>query len=478
MPPASPGIFRRILERYRRWLRGNRARSRKLAFCTIATKDFLPWAIVLFDSVRKHHPSSRLLLLYVMREDEPPQLPHLEGVEVLTTRALVDAEMEATLRRRYTVPEFCFALKPRLLLHALDNGCDRAIYLDSDIDVLAPIEEALIALEAASAVLTPHLDAPLPMDGKLPNEVTILRAGSCNMGFAGVADCDESRRMLGWWDSRVARWGFVAPEAGYQGDQKWMDLAPSLFPGVTLLRDPGCNVAGWNLHSRPVVLDGARRTVHGRPLAFFHFSGFDPDKPGILSKYDNRILLANQPAVAALATDFARRILAARSRAGAVQWQSIPVWPGPADGSATFAPRALDVAAYRASLAPLQPAGSFATGEEIVVPVRVTNASGASWPVARAPDGANGIALSWHVRDMAGTVIAWENRRCYLPRDLAAGESLDMVVGVRAPSAPGKYVVEFDMVHEGYAWFASHGSPTAAIVVLVGLFEDVPGGGE
>lgn len=458
----------------RRWLRGNQARSRTLDFCTIATRDFLPWAIVLFDAIRKHHPSSRLLLLYVRRDDEPSQLPVLEGVEVLATRALVDAETEAALRRRYNVPEFCFALKPRLLLHALDNGCDRAIYLDSDIDVLAPLDEALISLEASSAVLTPHLDAPLPMDGKLPNEVTILRAGSCNMGFVGVAKCDETRRMLAWWDSRVARWGFVAPESGYQGDQKWMDLAPSLFPGVALLRDPGSNVAGWNLHSRPVVLEDARPTVHGRPLAFFHFSGFDPDKPGILSKYENRHRLADHPAVAALATDFARRIVAARARADALQWRELPDEVQPVPGKATPSDGALDPAAYRAELLAQPVAGSFATGEEVVVPVTVRNASPVAWPVARAPDGACGIALSWHLRDVAGTVLVWDNLRCFLPEDLAPGESVDMVVGVRAPAAPGRYVVEFDMIHEGHAWFSSHGTRTTSIYVLVGLFDEPP----
>lgn len=413
------------------------------------------------------------MLLYVRRDDEPSQLPVLEGVEVLATRALVDAEGEAALRRRYNVPEFCFALKPRLLLHALDKGCDRAIYLDSDIDVLAPLDEALIALEASSAVLTPHLDAPLPMDGKLPNEVTILRAGSCNMGFVGVAKCDDAAdaRVVGQPRGPL---GVRRSESGYQGDQKWMDLAPSLFPGVTLLRDPGSNVAGWNLHSRPVVLEDARPTVHGRPLAFFHFSGFDPDKPGTLSKYENRHLLADHPAVAALATDFARRTVAARARADALQWRDLPDEVQAVPGKATPADGTLDPAAYRAELLAQPVAGSFATGEEVVVPVRVTNASPFAWPVARADDGAGGIALSWHVRDMAGTVLAWENRRCYLPHDLAAGEALDMVIGVRAPPAPGRYVVEFDLVHEGHTWFAMHGSPTVSIVVLVGLLVDEP----
>ena len=39
-------------------------------------------------------------------------------------------------------------------------------------------------------------------------------------------------------------------------------------------------------------------TVNGRPLRFFHFSGFDPGRPFILSKHQTRIRLPDEPVLA------------------------------------------------------------------------------------------------------------------------------------------------------------------------------------
>ena len=38
-------------------------------------------------------------------------------------------------------------------------------------------------------------------------------------------------------------------------DQRWVDFVPSLFDHL-ILKDPGCNVAYWNLHGRELTLDG------------------------------------------------------------------------------------------------------------------------------------------------------------------------------------------------------------------------------
>ncbi len=71
-----------------------------------------------------------------------------------------------------------------------------------------------------------------------------------------------------------------------------MDLTPGLFEGVRVLRDPGYNVAYWNLHERAISLEGGPH-VNGLPLHFFHFSGFDPDQPSVLSKYQDRYAMAD-----------------------------------------------------------------------------------------------------------------------------------------------------------------------------------------
>jgi len=471
-------MLRSFLARRRRQRHAAAAAGRRLVFCTIATRDFLPWALVLFDSLRRHHPAARLLLLHVSRDGEAPDLPVIDGADVIAVPDLVDEAQERLLRSRFKVPEMCFALKPALLAHALDRLGDRAVYLDSDIDVHAPLAEAQILLETSHAVLTPHLDTPIALDGMRPSDLVILRSGAFNLGFIAVAESPETRRLLEWWGSRAARWGFVAPESGYQGDQKWMDLAPALFPGAAILRDIGYNVAYWNLHSRFVDRrqDGTL-VVNGQPLAFVHFSGLDPAKPEILSKFQNRFRPEHQPTFTELARDFASRLRAAEGRAASLPWRAAPLAPAPPVTPVTPVTPCdgpLDPDAYRAAIRAGAPRGSVETGEEALVEVEVENASPHAWPVGIRPDGTEGIALTYHLRDSSRNVVAWDTRRYFLPRDLGPGESIRMEIGVKAPWAPGFYFIEFDLVHENVAWFADRGNPTAWSEMHVGGIFDPP----
>ncbi len=458
---SAGGLLRPVVRR--------RALGRRIAFCAIATHDFLPWALVLFDSLARHHPRAERLLLYVPRADEPSEAPPLPGIRVVMPRDLIDPASEERLRARYTIAELCFALKPRLLRYALDRLGDRAIYLDTDVDVRGPLEEALIALEFAGAVLTPHLDAPLPMDGRLPSDVTILRAGIFNLGFAAVSQRDEARRLLDWWDARCQRWGFVTPELGYQGDQKWMDLAPSLFAGVHVLRDRGSNVGYWNLHSRPISVDAGGLRAGGARVAFVHFSGLDPDRPQVLSRFQNRLREADLAPLMALAQDFAARIVAARER--------VPALPHAAS-TPEAAPRtaggdeSMPDDAYRAGISVDRTRlGSLETGEAIALRVVLVNESSHSWRVAPSSAGRGGIALSYHLRDANGEMLAWSNPRVFLPRDVAPGECVEVLVPIRLLPQPGRYVLEFDVVHEHVAWFSERGNPTLWYPVAVGVFE-------
>ena len=63
--------------------------------------------------------------------------------------------------------------------------------------------------------------------------------------------------------------------AGLGVDQKWIDLAPAFFNGVHILKDPGLNVAFWNLHERRLSKSQAGWFVNDvSPLGFVHFSSF------------------------------------------------------------------------------------------------------------------------------------------------------------------------------------------------------------
>ena len=54
--------------------------------------------------------------------------------------------------------------------------------------------------------------------------------------------------------------------------------------------------------------------------------------------------------------------------------------------------------------------------------------------------------------------VSWYHAGAYLPGDIAPGESATVEIAMRAPAAPGRYRLEFDMVSEHLAWFEDLGS--------------------
>ena len=106
-----------------------------------------------------------------------------------------------------------------------------------------------------------------------------------------------------------------------------MDFAPGLLPSLHVLRDPGCNVAYWNLPSRHLRHGKEGYEVDGRPLRFFHFTGFDPAQPDRLSKHQDRIDLARHPALRELCHAYAQALEReghSRWRARQYAWDALP----------------------------------------------------------------------------------------------------------------------------------------------------------
>lgn len=183
------------------------------------------------------------------------------------------------------------------------------VYIDPDIlviDRLADVERLLD--EGAAAVVTPHLTAPLD-DGFHPSELDIMRAGAYNLGFLALGSLPASDAFIKWWEDKLEYGAVSDPARGLFTDQKWVDLAPGMFGGFAVLRDPGYNVAYWNLPHRPVTRKDNVWLADGKPLRFFHFSGFDPLNPQAFSKHQNRLTLDTIGEARELALEYARRVL-------------------------------------------------------------------------------------------------------------------------------------------------------------------------
>ncbi|OYT72281.1 MAG: hypothetical protein CFK52_05525 [Chloracidobacterium sp. CP2_5A] len=283
-------------------------------FCTIAAKNYFACIRTLTDSIRERHPQAETAALVVDRDELPPlslvpASPRLHGP--------LDFLSEGRFRSmafKYDVTELCTAVKPFYLAYLFSQGYRKVVYLDPDILALRPLDIVLEALDQSNIVLTPHLVEPLPLDDKIPTEVNILQAGAYNLGFIGLSASAETERMLAWWSRRLEDFCFNEVGKGLFVDQKWIDLAPGLFDGVRVLRHPGLNVAYWNLREREIVEKDGEFFAKGEPILFFHFSGYDTARPGVISRHLSRYAMDDYPVVAPLFDRYAK-LLAANGHA-------------------------------------------------------------------------------------------------------------------------------------------------------------------
>ena len=265
-------------------------------------------ARVLADSFLRHHPDGTFTVLVIDAERRPVQRE--QGFDGLSPFELGFEEREFNrMAVIYDVMELATAVKPFFLQQLLQRYDAPVAYFDPDIEVFTPLVDIAELADQHGIVLTPHSTDPLPHDYSEPGEVTLLLAGMFNLGFIAVGT--KAWAFLDWWKERVARNCRVAPERGLFVDQRWVDFVPSLYDHH-ILRDRGSNVAHWNLLSRKFRRVGERYEVDGVPLRFFHYSGFDPREPHLLSKFlgdEPNILLSEEPDLARICADYAEKLL-------------------------------------------------------------------------------------------------------------------------------------------------------------------------
>jgi hypothetical protein len=267
-----------------------------VAVGTIVAKNFLPFARVLARSLREHHPTVPFYTLVADRigaafapDREPFETVLLEDLGIPSLRRLCFG---------YSRQQVSIAAKPYLLRYLLSRGFTTAIFLDADILVLDSLQPLFDATGAHAITLTPHLLGPLSGADRRGRELNILQAGVYNGGFVGISEHASARRFLDWWADRLHTHCRHDVPRGMHYDQRWLDLVPALFDDVHIVRDAGCNVAYWNLPERACE--------HGDRWRFFHFSGFEPERPGMVTRYSNRLAMETiGPMAAALFARYA-----------------------------------------------------------------------------------------------------------------------------------------------------------------------------
>lgn len=277
--------------------------------CTITSTDdyYLGRVYCWRDSFLQHHPNGKLFVLFL---DEVKQSINFsaENLTPIFMHELDIPDLDNMLSQ-YDRMELCGALKPFLLEYLFKHyKYAKICYFDSDIYFYRCLDDEIWQkLNTYTLILTPHwlqlLDAQV-----LPKELNGLRQGIFNSGFIGLSQGTEAERFLNWWKTRLANYCYNRPEQGMFCDQGWLNFVPVLGLDYHINLNAGLNVAFWNLHERQFTQQDGVYRVNGMPLQFFHFSGYSPDHPQLITKHSCDQTLDTLPELKPLFADYQNQL--------------------------------------------------------------------------------------------------------------------------------------------------------------------------
>ncbi|AEI47993.1 glycosyl transferase [Runella slithyformis] len=266
-----------------------------LAF-TLCSINYLAQARTLGDSLKRTNPHIRFVIGLVDRLDTAnvpaDKLPEFEILELHR----IGMDGLDKMCEHYNITELNTAVKPYFFRYFLKKipQVKNVIYFDPDIIVYQPLTQLEALLEKNDFVLTPHLTTPID-DQLTPNELHHLNTGVYNLGFIALTKSPEALDFVKWWEEKLFDECKIDLCNGLFVDQHWVNFAPVFWNNVHVEKHPGWNAAYWNLHERVFTQQQGRHFVNGLPVVFFHYSGYDPAKPSVISKYQDRFTFDRRP---------------------------------------------------------------------------------------------------------------------------------------------------------------------------------------
>ncbi|WP_373514756.1 glycosyl transferase [Persicitalea sp.] len=257
---------------------------------TICSVNYLAQARTLGDSLQTTNPDLQYFVGLVDRLDgvtfEPGYEPNYPLVEVHT----IGIKNFAGMCDRYNITELNTAVKPFFFSYFFKKHpeAEKVIYFDPDIIVFQPLTRLLGHLDHHETVLTPHLCTPIE-DQKTPNELNHLNTGVYNLGFCAFRRSDDVLSYVKWWEEKLRYECLIALCDGLFVDQNWMNFLPLFIKNTFIEKHRGHNAAYWNLHERYFSKKADKFVINDKQsLIFFHYSGYDPRRSELISKYQDR----------------------------------------------------------------------------------------------------------------------------------------------------------------------------------------------
>ena len=256
--------------------------------CTIVLRKQLAHARVLATSFRRHHPGCEFSILVL---DAPPGEPSsAPACETLHWHDLgLDPEEARRLPMLYDGNQLAAFAGPYLVRKLRGSGSKAVAFFTPELVLFAPLQP-LATLSEGEAVIA--------LSGQARGNGTESSLG--DPAFVAIGPGADVF-VESWISSARTQLGLPGAAASR------LNHSPAVVDDE--------NVFGfWNLEGCKLQRVGDHYEVDGRFLRAFAFSGYEPEKPHLLSKFlgvQPRILLSEQPVLLELCEEYRRELFAA-----------------------------------------------------------------------------------------------------------------------------------------------------------------------
>ncbi len=230
-----------------------------IAFCTIVTKYRLNQCIALCKSLKANTSSFTMFILCVDNESyDLLDKMQLESCITIKLESVEDSRL-LSIKTSRKLSEYCWTLKPALLLYLFDSysNFDALCYVDSDIYFFGAPNQLLKHLSKHSVLLSTH---------KVNRK--------CNGGFVCFKRDRIGYSSLLWWKEKCLEWCYAENRNGGFGDQGYLDSIKLMHKNTLIIDAAGANVAPWNYYKFDITDKNGEIYVNNSKLIFYHFSGF------------------------------------------------------------------------------------------------------------------------------------------------------------------------------------------------------------
>ena len=255
----------------------------RVAVYTSFTFSYLGKARVLAESLKKFHPDWDMVALLTDKVPDNFSFDvEKEFFDYVIWGEDLDIPNVSEWISEHNIVEACTAVKgPTLEKLATSGKYDYVMYLDPDVAVFSSLQPLIeMFSDEVEVLLTPHQLSQEEHDDHIAiidNELSSTKHGVYNLGFVCVASKGAGLKFANWWSERLKKYCRDDIPNGMFTDQKWCDLVPAYFDNVKIVRDPGYNVASWNISQRKIEFDDLGNIlVNGSKLKFFHFTKLGP----------------------------------------------------------------------------------------------------------------------------------------------------------------------------------------------------------